>query len=137
VKIQKGASSARSDDTKSLKGAILDWIAPRTQPLNPPLARNVKIDRGFHHECTGALLCPVGLDWTNDELAFLSFLHLPFNQLSFRIKTKLRSGELAVCGDQWPVFLYRGYVCDPADPWDGLFRSVLLVSVSYRNTSLL
>jgi hypothetical protein len=109
--IQKGASSARSDDTKSLKGAILDWIAPRTQPLNPPLARNVKIDRGFHHECTGALLCPVGLDWTNDE-----------------IKTKLRSGELAVCGDQWPVFLYRGYVCDPADPWDGLFRSVLLVS---------
>ena len=27
-KIQKGVSSARSDDTKSLKGAILDWIMP-------------------------------------------------------------------------------------------------------------
>jgi hypothetical protein len=30
--IKKGASSARSDDTKSLKGAILDWITPREQP---------------------------------------------------------------------------------------------------------
>jgi hypothetical protein len=66
-KIKKGAASARSDDTKSLKGAILDWITPRGQPLNPPLSRNVKIDRGFHHERTGALLCPAGLDWSNNE----------------------------------------------------------------------
>ena len=65
--IQKGASSARSNDTKSLKGAILNWITPRGQPLNPPLARNVKIDHGFHHERTGALLCPTGLDWANTE----------------------------------------------------------------------
>ena len=34
--IKKGAASARADDTKSLKGAILDWITPRGQPLNPP-----------------------------------------------------------------------------------------------------
>lgn len=67
AQIQKGASSARSDDTKGLKGAILDWITPRGQPLNPPLSRNVKIDRGFHHERTGALLCPSGLDWSNIE----------------------------------------------------------------------
>jgi hypothetical protein len=67
LQVQKGASSARSDDTKSLKGAILDWITPRGQPLNPPLARGAKIDRGFHHERTGALLCPAGLDWSNVE----------------------------------------------------------------------
>lgn len=66
-KIQKGVSSARSDDTKSLKGAILDWILPLGQSLQPPLTRNVKMDRGFHHESTGALLCPTGLDWTNPE----------------------------------------------------------------------
>ncbi|KAH7904496.1 hypothetical protein BJ138DRAFT_1237326, partial [Hygrophoropsis aurantiaca] len=65
--IQKGAASARSDDTKSLKSAILDWITPQGQSLNPPLARNVKIDRGYHHDCTGALLCPAGLDWDNNE----------------------------------------------------------------------
>jgi hypothetical protein len=67
MQIQKGVSSARSDDTKSLKGAILDWITPRGQSLNPPLARNVKTDRGFHHEATGALLCPAGVDWSDIE----------------------------------------------------------------------
>ena len=41
-KIQKGVSSARSDDTKSLKGAVLDWIFPRdgdvrnVLPMDPP-----------------------------------------------------------------------------------------------------
>lgn len=65
--IQKGANSARADDTKSLKSAVLDWITPRGQPLRPPLARNVKTDRGFHHERTGALLCPAGLNWSDSE----------------------------------------------------------------------
>lgn len=68
VQIQKGTSSARSDDTKSVKSAILDWIVPRGQPLMPPIARNVKVDRGFNHDKTGFLLCPAGLDWSNDEL---------------------------------------------------------------------
>lgn len=65
--IQKGASSARADDTKSLKGSILDWITPRGQYLNPPLARNIKSDRGFNHERTGALLCPASLKWSDLE----------------------------------------------------------------------
>jgi len=109
--LQKGASSARSDDTKSLKSAVLDWITPRGQPLNPPLARNVKTDRGFHHERTGALLCPTTLNWSDTET-----------------KQKLRSGELAPSGDHWPTFLYHGYQYDHEDPWNGLFRSSLLVS---------
>lgn len=130
--IQKGASSARSDDTKSLKAAVLDWITPRGQPLNPPLSRNVKSDRGFHHERTGALLCPGGLDWSNSEyvpsaLSSLCTIHSP---TSSRIKEKLRSGEMAVSGDQWPIFVYQGYSYDPEDPWNGLLRSTILVSVS-------
>jgi hypothetical protein len=36
---------------------------------------------------------------------------------------------MQVPGDQWPVFLYAGYDYDPEDPWKGLFRSPLLVSV--------
>lgn len=67
LQIQKGVSNAKSDDTKSLKSAVLDWIMPPGQELNPPLARNVKSDRGFHHERTGALLCPTGLDWSDLE----------------------------------------------------------------------
>lgn len=33
-------------------------------------------------------------------------------------------------GDNWPVFLYHGYNFDSDDPWNGLFRSALLVTVS-------
>lgn len=46
-----------------------------------------------------------------------------------RTREKLRSGELEVPGDQWPVFLYSGNVYDVEDPWKGLLRSSLLVSV--------
>jgi hypothetical protein len=65
VQIKKGASSARSDDTKSLKSAIIDWITPRDQALTPALTRNVKVDRRFQHERTGTLLCPADMDWSN------------------------------------------------------------------------
>jgi hypothetical protein len=73
VQIQKGVSGARSDDTKSLKSVIIDWITPADQPLSPPLPRNVKTARGFNHDRTGFLLCPVGLDWTNAEYGHCTF----------------------------------------------------------------
>lgn len=129
AQIKKGAASARSDDTKSLKGAILDWITPRGQPLNPPLSRNVKIDRGFHHERTGALLCPAGVDWSNNESVLSDAWCETFSHLFNRTKEKLRNGELSVSGDHWPIFLYHGYHYDKEDPWNGLFRSSLLVTV--------
>ena len=66
-KLQKGVSSARSDDTNSLKGIVVDWITPRDVPLLPPLSWNVKMNRGFHHPVTGWLLCPAGLDWSDDK----------------------------------------------------------------------
>ena len=67
AQIQKGISGARSDDTKSLKGSILDWIAPQGRQLDPPLERNTKTNHRFHHERTGTLLCPADLDWSNVE----------------------------------------------------------------------
>ncbi|KAG1848781.1 hypothetical protein C8R48DRAFT_778721 [Suillus tomentosus] len=108
--IGKGAAGARGDDTKTLKSAVLDWISPKGEAIQPPLHRNSKIDRGFNHELTGSLLCPAGLDW-NDS----------------RTKEDLRSGEMLVCGDQWPIFLYALHTYDPEDPWCGLLRSRLLV----------
>jgi len=108
--LQKGISSARADDTKSLKGVVLDWITPKDGALLPPLSRNVKTNRGFHHPVTGALLCPAGLDWKDPE-----------------VRAKLSSGELVVCGDQWPILMYADQEYDPEDPWEGLFRSRFLV----------
>ena len=59
--------STRSDDTKSMKGPILDWIVPHRQSLHPPISQNIKIDRGYNHERTGSLLCLMGMDWTDME----------------------------------------------------------------------
>lgn len=52
------------------------------------------------------------------------------NMVLFRTKEKLRSGELVISGDQWPIFLYAGYTYDAEDPWNGLLRSTILVCVS-------
>ncbi|KAJ3526688.1 hypothetical protein NMY22_g10070 [Coprinellus aureogranulatus] len=108
--ITKGINTARSDDTKSMKSAIVDWITPPNQVLSPPIQRNIKTDRGFHHERTGELLCPVHFDW-NDQ----------------KVRRDLRSGHLIPSGDLWPRFLYQGFAYNPEDPWDGLLRSSLLV----------
>ena len=66
-KIQKGIASARSNNTKSLKGVVLDWITPRNKALDPPLSRNVKTNRGYNHLVTGALLYPAGFNWNDAE----------------------------------------------------------------------
>ncbi|KAH6884695.1 hypothetical protein BKA70DRAFT_1124678 [Coprinopsis sp. MPI-PUGE-AT-0042] len=108
--IQKGSSTARADDTKGLKGVIIDWITPRGQNLEPPLMRNVKTDRGFYHDRTGELLCPIGLSWKDKGT-----------------REGLRTGTICVAGDQWPLFVYAGYTYDSANIWKGLFRSTLLV----------
>jgi hypothetical protein len=50
-----------------MKGAIVDWITPKGQSLSPHIPCNVKSGRGFHHERTGALLCPAGYEWQNSE----------------------------------------------------------------------
>lgn len=67
AQIQKGMTGARSDDTKTMKVAVIDWITPPGQNLIPPLSRKVKTTRGFHHEKTGALLCPTGMDWSSPQ----------------------------------------------------------------------
>ncbi|KAF8226158.1 hypothetical protein L208DRAFT_1303342, partial [Tricholoma matsutake] len=109
--IQKGISSARSDNTKSLKGVVLEWISPPSIPVHPPLSRNVKTNRGYHHPTTSALLCPAGLDWNNAE----------------SVCEKLSSGEMPVHGDQWLILVYADQEYDPKTPWEGLFRSQILV----------
>ena len=133
LQIQKGVSGARSDDTKSLKSVIIDWITPTDQPLNPPLPRNVKTARGFNHDRTGFLLCPVGLDWTNAEYGYCLFRTSQELTLH-RIRESLRDGQLLITGEQWPIFLYKDYLYDTNDPWKGLLRSQIIVSVSLLPT---
>ncbi|KAH6901412.1 hypothetical protein BKA70DRAFT_1374771 [Coprinopsis sp. MPI-PUGE-AT-0042] len=121
--IQKGSAGARADDTKGLKGVILDWITPRGQCLQPPLMRNVKTDRGFYHPQTGELLCPINLDWNNPHGS---------SQITLRFLSEQgRAYELVP--SLWRVMTglcscYKDYKYYLQDVWKGLFRSALLVS---------
>src|SRR5258705_9484645 len=74
-------------------------------------------------------LCCALLDWTGLALSMVSQTSKFRLLISRSIKEKLRSGEISVSGDCWPIFLYYGYNYDPEDPWNGLFRSALLVLV--------
>jgi hypothetical protein len=85
--------------------------------------------------------CYVLQEWIGPIMSkrlFIPLYHSIF-MLAFctRIKDKLRSGELIVPGDQWPIFLYAEQIFDREDPWKGLFRSALLVSVSPFHNLLL
>ena len=126
--LHKGVSRARGDDTRSLKGAILDWIVPIGQTLNLLLNWNKKDDCGFKHEHTGALLCPIDLNWSDNKYVFW-----PLEKdklISYTsTKEKLKSGVITVCGDQWPTLLYLG-TYNPMDLWNGLLCNNILVKVS-------
>ncbi|KAG6906158.1 hypothetical protein DXG01_015548 [Tephrocybe rancida] len=109
--IQKGAGASCADDTKSMKGAIIDWITPPDGHLTPPLNRRLKSTRGYRHEATGALLCPANLDWNDPQT-----------------KEKLANGLLIVAGHSWPLFLYENSKYDPEKPWDGLLKGKILIT---------
>ena len=113
-----------------MKGAVIDWITPKGQSLNPHILRNAKAGCGFNHECTGTLLCPTGLDWAHPEYVPELPSRFSFKESPLRMQTKLINGQIQVAGDQWPVFFYANYMYDTEDPWNGLLHSGLLVSVS-------
>lgn len=40
----------------------------------PSLSPNVKINRGFNHEVTGALLCPAGMNWS--DIMYVQYIYV-------------------------------------------------------------
>ncbi|KAG8989785.1 hypothetical protein FRB90_002070 [Tulasnella sp. 427] len=109
LQLDKGASTARSDDVSSLKKAIVDFLPA----CDPPISRNSKTRRGFNHPYIGSLLCPTSLDWNDDE-----------------IRRELRDEVITVKHTLWPPFLYRDYAIDPDDLLDGLFESSVLLKAA-------
>lgn len=77
----------------------------------------------------------VPLIWTGPTKSKFDMNPLLHGLTHNRIKDKLKSGELLVRGDQWPIFLYRDSSYNPEDPWDGLLHSSLLVCVSFLHYS--
>ncbi|KAG6913959.1 hypothetical protein DXG01_003289 [Tephrocybe rancida] len=108
--IQRGVTRANSDDIKSLRSKVLQWIAPPNGQLSPPLRGSLKADQGFHHSTTGSLLCPVHLNWLGEG-----------------VRDALLSREVD-SASYWPYFVFRDFIYCPEDPWAGLLQSTLLVT---------
>jgi hypothetical protein len=66
IKLQAGASDARSDDTSRLKMAVAEWINSRDNPVER-LSSQGKEERGIGHDITGRLICPIDYDWDDPE----------------------------------------------------------------------
>ena len=65
--IQKGANASCANDTKGMKGAVINWITPSDHDLAPSLHHKHRFDRGVQHEATGALLCPARVNWSSTQ----------------------------------------------------------------------
>ncbi|KAG6905995.1 hypothetical protein DXG01_016437 [Tephrocybe rancida] len=117
--IQKGCSGSCSDDTKGMKGAVVDWITPPRSSLTPLINQRQKTSRGFYH-----LQAWTG---TTQSSYLASILRRLINVDITGIRQKLISGEQITAGHQWPIFIYLNNDFDPNNPWKGLLRSELLV----------
>ena len=71
----------------------------------------------------------IGLVGPRVSVAFSSAV-LDLQVILPRVKAKLRNGDIVIPGDHWPILLYARYEYNSEDPWKGLFRSSILVSVS-------
>lgn len=101
----------------------------RKSPLTPHSTARSKVIADFTMSVqvlSYALPAWIGLIHSKFLPELLRLIPLIF----FRIREKLCSGEMRVRGDQWPLFLYANLDYDSDDPWKGLLRGHLLVSVS-------
>ncbi|KAJ7238406.1 hypothetical protein C8J57DRAFT_1566117 [Mycena rebaudengoi] len=119
AEIQEGLGGARSDDTSTLKGTVIEYLIPPAPPpasgseppteppqLTPHLSpTGSKAGRGWMHPRTAELMCP---------------LKYPANPETYM---KIRNNELSVTGLMMPRFMYQdGQVYDANDLDAGLLE---------------
>ncbi|KAG1799432.1 uncharacterized protein HD556DRAFT_1439814 [Suillus plorans] len=116
-KLNESSDGARGDDSAGLKRAVADWLMERTPTPNPPIHKQNKSGRGFYHDMTGELLCPVDYNWSDPTVrASIRDYHPDF--------------RITACS--WPSFLYKDGRYDPQNPTKDLFKGELLVKAFKR-----
>lgn len=67
LKISNGVEAVRSDDCARLKDRILTFLSFTKEVITPPISpTGNKSDRGWNHELTASLLCPINLPATQE-----------------------------------------------------------------------
>ncbi|KIM65580.1 hypothetical protein SCLCIDRAFT_112399 [Scleroderma citrinum Foug A] len=110
--LNKGADATCGDDAASLKPVVVQWLMSAEPGPEPLLEPDEKDGRGFDHDITGHLLCPVDYDWNNPHHRAAICDYHP---------------EFLVTAYSWPTFLYENGRYDPNRPSNGLFKGALLV----------
>lgn len=101
------------------------------------LTPTLKTDRGFEHEFTGRLLCPVDYNW-GDVTQVIFLLNVRDGKAecphhpSSRVQQNIREGhpDFMVTADLWPSFLYPNSKGDINNIEENLFKSAILLKVS-------
>ncbi|KAI8973086.1 hypothetical protein BD414DRAFT_525063 [Trametes punicea] len=110
-----GSNAARSDDTRTIKIAIVEWLSGDLQQASVVLHPSNKAQRGFNNPVTGRLLCPIGLDYGDEIVRKLLETH-----------QATVDGE-PVNGSHWPIFAFDEQTYNPAMPWESFLRGRLIV----------
>ncbi|KAJ3924854.1 MAG: hypothetical protein NXY57DRAFT_1079059 [Lentinula lateritia] len=110
--LQYGSISARSDDVHTLMIELANWLNFRPLPsrADPLLLNHSRELRGFKHNLTGKLLCPVEYDWSDSV-----------------VRAKIRNKEIKTNTSFFIRAFYRGEEGNPNNVEEGFLRSTLLV----------
>ncbi|KAN0081294.1 hypothetical protein V8E55_008918 [Tylopilus felleus] len=110
--LKKDADGARGDDANTLKTLVATWLNEQDSHPVPLFIIGEKRGRGFNHDVTGKLLCPVDYDWFDPSIHDAIRDYHP---------------HYAVTANMWPTFLYQKGLYNAEHPLDGLFKGELLV----------
>lgn len=139
TKLNKGADGACGDDAAGLKTAVVVWLMHGRPTLELILEPHKKTGRGFYHDATARLICPVDYNWSNVQYVYSPWLQLMVHFLMIsctRHRANIRNfhPDYLVTADSWPHFVYKNDMYDPKDPVKGLFKNAMLMKVGYDCT---
>ncbi|KAJ4492268.1 hypothetical protein C8R41DRAFT_981247 [Lentinula lateritia] len=112
--LQKGATQARGEDIHTLQAEVANWLnsRPPGKCAHPILSTKSRANRGFKHDLTGKLLCPIHLDWSN-----------------ITIRAQIRAKNIKTSNSFFLRCFYHDEEGDADDVEKGFLRSTLLIQV--------
>lgn len=122
VFLNTAAKAARGDDISTLKHRLILYLLGSCSHALPVGIEPIRVDTekhqyGWNHVQTGRMLCPAELitEFDADPSGFCN---------------AVLAGRRAIVGDDFPIFLYDGYIYDPDKAEEGLLRGHLLIQAA-------
>ena len=113
-------------DVSGIRNSIAQWPCIEWDPVHPDIHFYLL---GFNHDTSGALLCPVTLNWGVLRCDFFHWLGLYSQVLS--VREELRRATYEITAYDLPAFLWPMGAFDIHDTYKGFLRSDLLITVSF------